>query len=141
MDGIVIANFTTLFKRELLLYSIGSEITLPKPVALKTVLYFILFSVIWIAPIVSIFGIIFNVFYAFLLIVPPAALASFAGRPIWGGMSLFAWIQTQIHYLREAPFYTDLEPDKGEETIEQINYDIWVSRRREMVYLSSLENK
>lgn len=135
MNGILIANFTTLFKREIWLYAIG-DIKLSKPISLRKALYIIAFGAIWLPLIYFIFGIHLNVFYLIFAIAPPLILGNTAGKPIWGGMSLLGWLITQFHYLKAAPVYTDLEPNTPVKTLKELNHEIWVSRRREMRYLA-----
>lgn len=132
-----VANFTTLFKREILLYSLG-DIKLSKPVSIKKVLYFLFFALIWAGPILAIFGIHLTFLYAALVLGPPALLGNLAGKPIWGGMSLFAWVKVQIQYLSEPPVYTDMEPNVKHLELQPYTWRIWIGRRREMGYLARL---
>ena len=57
MGGIVVANFTNMFKRDILLYSLG-DLRLNAPISLKKVGYIIFFIVIYTAPIIYFNGIV-----------------------------------------------------------------------------------
>lgn len=127
-------NMTGFFKRELQMYALG-DIKFKKPIAIKQVAYTIGFYIVWALPMILIFGIHFNPFYAALVIVPPALAGTFAIRPVFGGKTLIDFTKTAIKFVGEPKAWADLKAFNPKETYE-VNGQIWISRRRELQILA-----
>lgn len=138
---VYIANMTNFFKRERYMHSIG-DISFNKPIAMKKMAYTMLFLIIWTIPIVLIFGIKLNIFFAAFALLPPFVLGHYASKPIWGGRSLVDFIKTTAIFIGEPKAWTDLKENNtlnnDKYTVEE---EIWISRRRELAYLADLQEK
>lgn len=136
-----ILNMTNFFTRELMMYSLG-DIKLKKPIALKKVAYVTGFIVLWSLPIVLIFGIQLNVYFAVVTLAPPFILGHFASKPVWGGKGLIDFIKTLFTYMGEPKSWTDLKANKSTNKDKYyIQSEIWISRRRELQLLADLKEK
>lgn len=133
-------NFTNLFKRELFLYSLG-DIRFKKPIAIKRVLYTLLFIVIWTLPIFLLTGFQFNLIWVSIAFGPPIALGYYSTRPAFGGKTLFDFVKAIAIFITEPKGWTD---SKGTNYITNDKYfienEIWISRRRELEELNDLYN-
>ena len=145
MGGIVVANFTNMFKRVILLYSLG-DLRLNAPISLKKVGYIIFFIVIYTAPIIYFNGIVLKPWFLLLVFVPPVLLGNYAAEPIWAGRNLLDFTTVYIKFATSPKYWCDLkacddlmvnQKDKSG-TSEPIHYEIWVSRRREIAELKAL---
>lgn len=138
-NRIMSLNMTNFFKRELFMYSFG-DIKFKKPIALKTLAFTVGFLLIWVIPLMLIFGIPMNPIAAILYFGPPIALGQVASRPIFGGKTLIDFVKTAILYLGEPKGWADLKPfnaSKSQQTYS-IEHEIWISRRREYAMLAEM---
>jgi hypothetical protein len=135
-NQIVSLNMTGFFKRELQMYALG-DIKFKKPISIKQVAYVLGFYIVWAIPIILIFGIQLNPFFAVLVIAPPLVLGTFAVRPIFGGKTLIDFAKTAFIFLGEPKAWADLKPYKPKEVYE-VNSEIWISRRRELQLLADM---
>lgn len=138
-NQIVSLNMTGFFKRELQMYALG-DIKFKKPISVRQVAYILGFYLIWSIPIILIFGIHLNPFYAVLVIAPPIALGTFAVKPIFGGKTLLDYVKTAIVFLGEPKAWADLKPYNPKEVYE-VSSEIWISRRRELQLLADMIEK
>lgn len=136
-----IINMTNFFNRELMMYSLG-DIKLKKPIALKKVAYVTGFFIIWSLPLILIFGLVLNVYFAILVLAPPLVIGHYASKPVWGGKGLIDFTKTLITYLGEPKSWTDLKANKSFNKDKYfIESEIWISRRRELQLLADLKEK
>lgn len=136
-----ILNMTNFFNRELMMYSLG-DIKLKKPIALKKVAYVTGFIIVWSLPLILIFGLVLNVYYAILVIAPPLVLGHCASKPVWGGKGLIDFLKTLSTYISEPKIWTDLKPNKNPNKNKYyVESEIWISRRRELQLLADMREK
>jgi hypothetical protein len=140
-ERLVSINMTNFFNRELFMYSLG-DIRFKKPVSLKKVAYTTAFLIIWTLPLVLIFGVQINVFFAALALGPPLFFGNVASKPRWGGKTLIDAIKTTVKFIGEPKGWTDLKAskdlDEGELFVEN---EIWISRRRELQILADIKEE
>lgn len=136
-----IINMTNFFNRELMMYSLG-DIKFKRPIALKKVAYVTGFILVWSVPLILIFGVVLNVYFAIIVIAPPLVLGHYASKPVWGGKGLIDFMKTLFTYISEPKYWTDLKanrnPVKDRYFIES---EIWISRRRELQLLADMKEK
>ena len=138
MKYIEVLNMTSLFKKELLIYSLF-DIRFHKPFRVVYIMYIFLLGIVWTVPFSYIFGI--GGPYTFMMaILPPIGLAGLMAKPIWGGKSFFDWFITQIKYLGRPKFYYDLKNGNPMKTYK-INHEITVSRRDDFYILKELRKQ
>ena len=139
MNPIVITNFSSFMSRDVLMYSFG-DIKLKKPISLKIALYFIVFFAVWSIPLILLFGLPTSLLPALLMFGPPVALATFATRNIWGGRSLLSFLKVMSTFLGEPKMWAGYHPVKSlKPDVAVPSFRVWVSRRRELLYLSKLK--
>lgn len=138
--AIYITNMTNLFTRELYMYSLG-DIRFGSGISLKKVAYTTAFILLWSFPLILIFGIHLNVYYAAVVIVPPFVLGHFASKPVWGGKSLIDYAQTIFTYITQPRAWTDLYENREKKDSYYVQSEIWISRRREMQLLADLREE
>lgn len=135
-DYVLVVNMTTFFNRELFMYSLG-DIKFKKPIALKKVAYITLFFIIWTIPMFLIFGLNLNPYFFFFALVPPIVGGHFASKPVWGGMSLPAYLATLVGFIGEPKGWTDLSNNnKLEKEVLNVENEIWIGRRREYLMVA-----
>lgn len=134
-------NFTNVFNRELMLYSLG-DISFQKPVSLKKAGY-IMGAIVFISlPIVLTFGIIIDPWFIIFTFGVPIALGIMLSRPIFPGERTFVqYLIPMIGFVKRSPrVWADLKKKKKLPKY-QVNEEIWVSRRRELHMLASLKEQ
>lgn len=141
-QGLVSINMTSFFKRKLFMYSIG-DIRFKKPIALKKVGYITAAFIIWTIPILVIFGINLNVWYALFVIAPPIIFGHYASEPKFGGMTLIGWLKNAFEFMTTPKGWSDSGPVhevdcKGSFKVDN---EIWISRRRELQILADLREE
>lgn len=141
MRYVKIVNITNLFTRELRMYSLGDIRLGQGGVSLKKVAYTTAFFLLWSMPIVLIFGIHLNVYFAALVLVPPVFLGHFASKPVWGGKNLVDYMTTLFTYIGEPSSWTDLRENREKKNKYYVESEIWISRRRELQMLADLKEK
>lgn len=140
-EKITSINMTNFFNRELFMYSLG-DIRFKKPVSLKKVAYTTAFLIIWTLPLILIFGIQLNVFFAAITLLPPFFLGNIASKPKFGGKTLIDWLKTTIKYIGEPKGWTDLNASKTLDSgVFFVEDEIWISRRRELQFLADLRKQ
>lgn len=137
---ISIMNMTNLFTRDLKMYSLG-DIRFNTPISLKKVAYTTGFLLLWTIPLVLIFGLQLNVYFAAIALLPPFVFGHFASKPVWGGKSLVDYIQTVASYITEPSSWTDLYENREKKNQYYVQSEIWISRRRELQLLADLKEK
>lgn len=140
-DGprVINMNMTNTFNRELFMYSLG-DIRFKKPISLKKVAYTTGFLIVWTLPMILIFGIHLNPFYAILVLAPPFVLAHFAVKPVFGGKSLVDWAKTTMKFLSEPKGWADFRPMKKlDKEVYYVESEVWISRRRELQLLADVK--
>lgn len=135
-----IMNMTNLYTRDLKMYSLG-DIRLGGGVSLKKVAYTTAFILLWSIPLILIFGIQLNVYYAAIVIIPPILLGHFASKPVFGGKNLIDFLTTMFNYISEPFSWTDLRENRERKPNYYVSSEIWISRRRELQYLADLKEK
>jgi len=131
-------NMTNFFNRELFMYSLG-DIKFKKPVSLKKVGYTTVFLIIWTLPIVLIFGIHLNIFFASFALAPPIALGYYGSKPLFAGRSLLDFTKVSINYMREPKGWNDLYATNSFDDEYFVESEIWISRRRELQELAQMD--
>ena len=120
MKYIEVLNMTSLFKKELLIYSLF-DIRFHKPFRVVYIMYIFLLGIVWTVPFSYIFGI--GGPYTFMMaILPPIGLAGL------------------IKYLGRPKFYYDLKNGNPMKTYK-INHEITVSRRDDFYRLKELRKQ
>jgi len=140
MRYVKIVNMTNLFTRDLYMYSLG-DIRFSTPISLKKVAYTTMFLLLWSVPIILIFGLHLNVYYAAIVLIPPILFGHFASKPVWGGKNLIDYIKTIFEYANEPPAWTDLYESKDKKNKYYVQSEIWISRRRELQLLADIKEK
>lgn len=138
---LVTINMTNFFNRELFMYSLG-DIKFKKPVSLKKVAYTTVFVIMWTLPLILIFGIHLNVFFAVLVIAPPFVMGNLAAKPRFGGKSLIGWLKSTASFVGGPKVWTDLRASKDLTSDDCfVENEIFISRRRELAYLADLREQ
>lgn len=138
---LVSINMTNFFNRELFMYSLG-DIKFKKPVSLKKVAYTTAFFIIWTLPIVLMFGLQLNVFFAALALGPPIVMGNLAAKPRFGGKSLIGWLKSTVKFIFGPKVWTDLRSSKDLNSEPCfVENEIFISRRRELAILADLKEK
>lgn len=128
MREIKVTNMTSLFNKDMLIYSFF-DIRLKSPLKIIQLFYFvILFLVIG----VPVFWLSWppNVYTSFIAIGIPFGGSYFMSKPIWNGKSFFSFAKTQMRYFVRPKSYCDWKPTK-KETIYKIDSQIQVSRHED----------
>ena len=139
MEGILVTNFTNMFKRDILLYSLG-EFRLNSPISLKKLGYILFFIIVYTGPILYFNGLVLNVWYVIAVFVPPFIVGYYAAEPRWAGRNLLDFTIVYIKFATSPKYWCDLRAcndllpnTNGKETYKMpIGYEIWISRRREL---------
>ena len=140
-DQLRIVNMRSFFNREILMHAIGDH-RFGKPVALKTMLYIVFFLLAYSLPIIMFFGFKMNIVYVAVVFAPPIFLGKFANKPIWGGRTLIDFIKVTFSFLGEPKGWTDHKNNNElGKAVYTVDYDIWVSRRRELQLLAGLDEE
>ena len=96
MKYIEVLNMTSLFKKELLIYSLF-DIRFHRPFRVVYIMYIFLLGILWTVPFAYIFGI--GGPYTFMMaVLPPIGLAGLMAKPIWGGKSFISWFKCLMRY-------------------------------------------
>ena len=97
MREVRVTNMTSLFNKEMLIYSFF-DIRLKSPLRVVGLFYFmVLFGIIGVP--ILIFTWPPNVYTMFVALGIPFGGAYFMSKPIWNGKSFFSFAKTQINYL------------------------------------------
>lgn len=141
MRGLVGTNMTNFFNREMFMYSLG-DIKFSKPVSLKKMAYTTGFLLIWTFPMVMIFGLSVNVWFALIALVPPFVAANLCVKPIFGGKNLIEFIRTMYKFAQEPKAWSDLRKNStmGKDVFF-VEQEIWISRRRELAMLEEIRQR
>lgn len=139
--GLQVMNMTNFFNREMMMYALG-DFKFPKPVSFKKMLYVIIAIALWALPIVSIFGFHMNPWFLMFILVPPVFLGLQASKPVFGGKSLIDFVTTMFRFITRPRCWTDLkESNLHKPRVVDGEFEIWVSRRRELRYLAHLREE
>lgn len=132
MREVKVTNMTSLFKKEMLMYSFF-DIRLKRPIRVVGVLYFfLLFFLIGLPTIIFLWPP--GPYSLAIALGVPYAGAKFMSKPIWNGKSFFSFIKTQIRYLkRPKVFYDGKEQSKN--TTYEVDSMITVSRHDDFAEL------
>lgn len=128
MREVRVTNMTSLFSKEMLMYSFF-DIRLKSPVRVTQILYFVvLFLIIG----VPVFWLTWppNVYTVFIGIGIPFGGSYFMSKPIWNGKSFFSYMKTQIKYFSRPKSYYDWKAGR-KETEYKIDTSIQVSRHED----------
>lgn len=140
-DGAVmqVVNMSSFFNREIFMHSFG-DMRFSKPIALKRMMYTVLFILLWTVPLVFTFGVVFELWFAAIALVPPFVLGALANKPIWGGRVLPEFLKVTAVYLGEPKGWTDHRNDNSlGEGVYDGGMNVWVSRRRELRMLAAMK--
>lgn len=125
MRIIKVTNMTSLFSKEMLIYSFF-DIRLKSPLRVMAVLYFfMLFGIIG-APIFMVSWPP-NVYSLTIAVGVPLGGAMLMSKPIWNGKTFFSFMKTQIRYFLRPKITYDWK-DRSKETKYNVNTTIYVSR-------------
>lgn len=125
MDRIQVTNMTSLFNKDMLIYSFF-DIRLKQPLRIVGVFYFIiLFILIGIPTFIFIWPP--NVYSLVFAVGVPAGGAVAMSKPIWNGKSFFSFARTQIRYFSRPKVLYDWK-DQPQTTVYKVNSSILVSR-------------
>ena len=138
MKPIKVVNMTSLFNKEMLIYSFF-DIRLKSPLRIVAVLYFfILFFLIGL-PILIITGLP-NVYQSMLIFGIPLGGAILMSKPIWNGKSFYSYAKTQMRYASRPKILYDWKP-RSRITNYEIDVDIQVSRHEDYNTLYKIEKE
>lgn len=138
-EYIYVLDMTSLFKKEILIYSFF-DMHFRTPVRIVTWLYFFLLSIIWTIPILYIFWPP-GVYTLAIAVGIPAVLANLMGKPIWGGKSFMSWFTCQLKYVFKPKVYYDCIAGSKNLGTFNINHTYTVSRTRDYYKLYLLRKK
>lgn len=142
MDRVRVRNFTRFFNRELMIYSLGGDIPLSYPIAIKRIFYVILFLALWTGLLVFTIGFYLNVYYVMFLVIPPSLIGWYAGRPVWQGRSLFGFLRVNGKFLFQPKGWNDLKSSNNRGRSSYVSRSVfWVSRRRELQKLADIREE
>lgn len=128
MKQIKVTNMTSLFSKEMLIYSFF-DIRLKSPLRVVGALYFIVLFFLIGAPILYFFWPP-NVYSMALALGLPFAGATFMSKPIWNGKSFMSFAKAQIRYFTRPKVLFDWKP-RSKNTLYEIDTHITVSRHRD----------
>lgn len=128
MREVKVTNMTSLFSKEMLIYSFF-DIRLKSPLKITQMLYFIVLFIIVGVPV---FFISWppNVYTTFIALGIPFGGSYFMSKPIWNGKSFISFIKTQIRYFSRPKAFCDWKATKKEE-IYKVDSQIQVSRHED----------
>lgn len=125
MRQVRVTNMTSLFSREMMIYSFF-DIRLKSPLRVVAILYFVmLFGLIGL-PIIILFWPI-NVYSLMIALGVPGAGAYAMSKPIWNGKSFLSFIKAQIKYLMRPRILYDWTA-RSKNNNYQVESQITVSR-------------
>lgn len=128
MKIIRVTNMTSLFSKEMLIYSFF-DIRLKSPLRVMAILYFmLLFGVIGI-PVLVIFWPP-NIYSIMFALGVSAGGAITMSKPIWNGKSFISFAKAQVRYFMRPKVLYDWV-NKPRETLYTIDSEILVSRHRD----------
>lgn len=139
MDYIQVKNFTSFMKREMFIYSLGSDMRLKKPVSIRLIGYIFLSIICWPVPLTLIFGFPKNVFAGAIYLLPVVVFPLIANKNIWFGRTFFQFAKIARTYIGEARAWAGVTPIPKEPEKLEPGFRVWVSRRRELYELSQKE--
>lgn len=128
MNEVKVSNMTSLFSKDMLVYSFF-DIRLKSPLKIVQLGYFLALFVIvgvpvwWISwpP---------NVYSTFIALGIPGVGSYFMSKPIWNGKSFMSFLITQIKYFMRPKVYYDWKA-RSKDTIYEIDSTIQVSRHED----------
>lgn len=128
MNIIRVTNMTSLFSKEMLIYSFF-DIRLKSPLRVMAILYFfLLFGLIGLP--IFMFAWPPNVYTLTIAVGVPFGGAMLMSRPIWNGKTFLSYMKTQIKYFTRPKVMYDWK-DRPKETLYHVNTDIYVSRHED----------
>jgi len=138
MREIEVTNMTSLFSKDMLIYSFF-DIRLKSPLRVIGILYFlVLFGIIGVP--VLMFSWPPNVYTMFVAVGIPFGGAYLMSKPIWNGKSFYSFMRTQIRYLfRPKAFYDWKSKSKGNKYM--VDSQILVSRHEDYKELYQIEKR
>lgn len=137
-----VLDMTTLFKKEILIYSFF-DIHFKTPVRIMLIVYFFILSLVWTLPFFLIFGFSLSPYKMILAFGVPAVLSTMMSKPIWGGKTFFSWFKCQCEYVTHPKMYYDCIPGPTKLEDFKIDNKYTVSRTRDYykLYLLRKEEK
>lgn len=128
MRIIQVTNMTSLFSKEMLIYSFF-DIRLKSPLRVMAVLYFfLLFGLIGLP--IFMFAWPPNVYTLTIALGVPFGGAVLMSKPIWNGKTFMSFIKTQIRYFTRPKVMYDWK-DKPSNTVYYVDTQISVSRHKD----------
>ena len=142
MREVKVTNMTSLFSKEMLIYSFF-DIRLKSPLRVVAILYFlILFFIVGVPVLIIAWPP--NVYSMMFAIGVPFGGAMLMSRPIWNGKSFISFAKTQFRYFTRPKILYDWKA-RPKETVYEVDSIITVSRHEDYQKLYRLvkeeENK
>lgn len=125
MKEVKVTNMTSLFSKEMLIYSFF-DLRLKSPLRVVAILYFLLLFAIIGVPTFIIFWPP-NVYSAMFGIGVPLGGSILMSKPIWNGKSFISFIKAQTRYILRAKVLFDWKP-RTKKTLYEVESNILVSR-------------
>lgn len=125
MRIVKVTNMTSLFSKEMLIYSFF-DIRLKSPLRVMAILYFfLLFGIIGVPTFMLFWPP--NPYSLTIAVGIPIGGAILMSKPIWNGKTFFSYIKTQIKYLLRPKITYDWK-SKPKNNVYYVNNNIMVSR-------------
>lgn len=137
-DFLYVFDFTKLFKKERLLYSLFDK-SFKTPIQLMYGVYFLILTLFISVPLLLIFGIKFKILVMFAIGLPFVG-AKLLSSPIWGGKSFASFLKVQLKFIFNPKHYYDLRAIKGTGDY-LIHNEILVSRRNDYYELYKISKE
>lgn len=138
MNRVKVTNMTSLFSKEMMMYSFF-DIRLKSPLRVTAILYFFLLFLIIGVPTLYLAWPpnVYSVAFAFGV---PIAGATLMSRPIWNGKSFWSFVKTHIKYFRRPRVLYDWR-SASPNTIYRVDSTITVSRHKDYNLLYNIVKK
>lgn len=140
MNYLLVKNYTGFFSRRISIRGIPGVIKFNFPVLLESIIFFILFLVIWSFPLFYLLGGI-NGYYLILYFSIPTLVGFASSLTIWNGRTLSYFLLDLFNFLFEPKVWLDTFSSNGYSESYYIDSKIWVSRRRDYAKLKKMRDE
>lgn len=125
MNEVKVTNMTSLFSKEMLIYSFF-DLRLKSPLRVIAILYFmLLFGIVGVPVLILAWPP--NVYSVMIAFGVPIGGSILMSKPIWNGKSFLSFAKTQVKYLLRPKVTYDWKV-KSKDTVYEVNSMITVSR-------------
>lgn len=138
MREVKVSNMTSLFSKEMLIYSFF-DLRLKSPLRVIAVFYFVLlFGIIGVPVLILTWPA--NVYSVIIAVGIPVGGSILMSKPIWNGKSFISFAKTQIGYLLRPKSLYDWKA-RSKNTVYEVESNITVSRHEDYNKLYKLVKK